>query len=234
MSEFEKDVGKIKSRLKQYFWSKEEIEQIHFVKSMENFEHLNRVFEKITANEFIENLQHTIQQRIELFEGVIHHEQNALQKTSAHFNTIIKDSESSMKRSEKLVNTYDDISTSMKHISNRLDESTQMMRQVLDKLSNKEEELIRAEESLKKDIRELNHALSNISSENVKELYGAVLQNLEIMKSESAKVGYAFNNHLNEFDERYTIKLKKALEVIDSETAKIMKQITRPNVIDNR
>jgi len=54
------------------------------------------------------------------------------------------------------------------------------------------------------------------------------------MKSESAKVGYAFNTHLEDFDDKYTKKLKTSLELIDSESAKIIKQIAELRVIDNR
>ena len=141
MSQFERDVRSIKSRVRRHFWSKEEIEQVHFVKSMENFEHLNQVFSKITANEFIENLQHTLQQRVDLFESVIHHEQQVLQKTTSHFNSIVKESEKAVQKQKEILDTNDQLSTSTKIVANQLDLSTHILRDILDKLSQKEDEL---------------------------------------------------------------------------------------------
>jgi hypothetical protein len=141
MSQFERDVRGVKDRVRGYFWSKEEIEQVHFVKSMENFEHLNQVFSKITANEFIDNLQHILQQRVDLFESVIHHEQQVLQKTTSHFNAIIKESENAIQKQKEILNTNDELSTSTKIVANQLDLSTHILRDILEKLSKKEDEL---------------------------------------------------------------------------------------------
>ena len=122
----------------------------------------------------------------------------------------------------------------MKQVSTRLEEGSDMLRQTVEKISHKEDMLSRSEAVLGESIRSLNQALSNISAENVKELYSAVVQNLEIMRSESAKIGYAFNSHLEDFDTKYTEKLRASLELIDSESAKIIKQLAQLRVIDNR
>ena len=108
---------------------------------MENFEHLNQVFSKITANEFIDNLQHILQQRVDLFESVIHHEQQVLQKTTSHFNAIIKESENAIQKQKEILNTNDELSTSTKIVANQLDLSTHILRDILEKLSKKEDEL---------------------------------------------------------------------------------------------
>ncbi len=216
VSRFEKNIHSIKENLKHYFWSKEEIEQIHFAKSMDNFERLNAVFANMGSNSTLDNMQIT------------------LDNASAHFVSVIKEADKSMHKSEKLYESYDSISLSMQHVVNRLEENNILMRQSLEKIAYKEVSLQETEERLSQSIAQLNKSLENISAENVKDLYTAVVQNLEIMKSESAKIGYSFNTHLEDFDDKYTKKLKTSLELIDSESAKIIKQLSQLRVIDNR
>ncbi len=216
MSRFEKNIRKIKENLKHYFWSREEIEQTHFAKSMENFEKLNAVFANMGSNEFMANMQTT------------------LDNASAHFINVVKEADKSIAKSEKLYESYDNIALSMEHIVNRLEENNILMRQSIEKVSHKELRMEETEARLSRNIELLNSSLSNISADNVKELYSAVVQNIEIMKSESAKIGYSFNKHLDDFDDKYTEKLRRSLELIDSESAKIIKQISQLRVIDNR
>ena len=216
LSRFEKNIHSIKENLKHYFWSKEEIEQIHFAKSMDNFERLNAVFSHMGSNSTLDNMQIT------------------LDNASAHFVSVIKEADKSMQKSEKLYESYDSISLSMQHMVNRLEENNILMRQSLEKIAHKEVSLQETEERLSQNIAQLNSSLSNISPEKVRDLYGAVVQNLEIMKSESAKIGYSFNTHLEDFDDKYTKKLKASLELIDSESANIIKQLSQLRVIDNR
>ncbi len=172
MSQFEKDVAKIKRRVKNLFWSKEEIEQIHFVKSMENFEHLNQVFEKITANEFIQNLENILQQRVDLFESVIHHEQNMLKQTTSYFNELTKDSELQMQKSREFLDRYNDLTLSMNHIVNRMDDSSQALRQIVEKLTHKESDLAHSQANLLQDIKshrlDLDQTLQALKNEGEK------------------------------------------------------------------
>lgn len=216
LSRFEKNIHSIKENLKHYFWSKEEIEQIHFAKSMDNFERLNSVFANMGSNSTLDNMQIT------------------LDNASAHFVSVIKEADKSMHKSEKLYESYDNISLSMQHMVNRLEENNILMRQSLEKIAHKEVSLQETEERLSQNIAQLNSSLANISPEKVRDLYSAVVQNIEIMKSESAKIGYSFNTHLEDFDDKYTKKLKTSLELIDSESAKIIKQLSQLRVIDNR
>ena len=155
MSSFEKMVFKIKERTKRLFWSKEEIEQVHFVKSMENFEHLNSVFEKITANEFIDNLQNILQQRVDLFESVIHHEQQVLQKTTTHFKEITKDIERYFHKGKELNDGFEEISLSFSHMANQMEVSSKLLRETLDRLDKKEDSLMTTQELLDQNLREI-------------------------------------------------------------------------------
>jgi len=167
MSSFEKMVFKIKERTKRLFWSKEEIEQVHFVKSMENFEHLNSVFEKITANEFIDNLQNILQQRVDLFESVIHHEQQVLQKTTTHFKEITKDIEHYFQKGKDLNDGFEQISLSFSHMANQMEVSTKLLRETLGRLDKKEDSLLTTQELLDQNLRELRSQKEKIKKKIV-------------------------------------------------------------------
>ncbi len=226
MSEFEKSVRSIRENTRHFFWTKEEIEQVHFTQSMKNFDNLNELFSKISSNEFLDSIQQSLEQRLHLFDSIIHHEQNAFQKSSEHFDHIAKLSEKSMQISEQLFDSYEHIRLKMDDVVESLESSHKLLRLVNQELALKEDNLTTTSKYLGKNIEKLSYALENINADNVKELYGAVLQNIEIMKSETSKIGYAFNKHLDSFDEEYSSKLRTSLELIDSETAKIIRQLS--------
>ena len=227
MSRFEKSVAAIKKRLSHHFWGRQEIEQLQFQKSMQNYEKLGSAFAKISSDEFINAIQNTLQQRLELFDSIISHEQNALQKSSTHLSSLKKEGDRALMQSERLLSAYEEIAGAMQKLTFGLDENALIMTKALDKVSQKEQ-------ILDDSILKLNDALAPISANNVRDLYATVVQNLEIMKSESVKVGYAFNKNLEEFDEKYTEKLRYSLELIDSETAKVISQIAKLKTMDRR
>ncbi len=154
LSLFEKLISNIKEHTRHYFWTKEEIEQIHFVKSIENFEHLNQIFEKITANEFIDNLQHILQQRVDLFESVLHHEQEILQKSTKHFNQIMRTTQETTQKSGEVMSAYERIADSLTNMTHQIDLSVHQLKDISNKLTTKESglnlEYQRIQESLKK------------------------------------------------------------------------------------
>ncbi|RUM65788.1 MAG: hypothetical protein DSZ05_05475 [Sulfurospirillum sp.] len=226
MSEFEKSVRSIRENTRHFFWTREEIEQVHFTQSLKNFDNLNELFSKISSNEFIDSIQHSLEQRLNLFDSIIHHEQNAFQKSTEHFDNIVKLSEKSMQVSNQLFDSYENIRLKMEEVVKSLETSQKLLRLVNQELTLKEDALSSVTGKLSQSIEKLTKALDNINADNVKELYGAVLQNVEIMKSETSKIGYAYNKHLENFDEAYTNKLRTSLEMIDSETAKIIRQLS--------
>jgi hypothetical protein len=232
MSSFEKNINAIKENIKHRFWTKEEIEQIHFGESLKNFEKLDSIFEKLASNEFIESMQDTLQQRLELFDEIIQNEQKALQRSTQHFHQLMEVGEKSIEASNQRLGVYENIALRVEEFTNQLQDNSRILNLIYNKLSEKESNIETMSHNLSKNIDKLNIALANISADNVKELYGSVLQNIEVMKNESKMVSVAFNKHLNEFDDRYTDKLKRSLELIDSESAKIISQIAKLKDLD--
>jgi hypothetical protein len=199
-----------------HFWSKDEIDLIHAKESIQNYKNLNRLISKITADDFMSDIEKRLEKRLSVFDQIISREQNSFEAVSKHFKDMDRFSESG-----------EDISFRMREFSTKIEESNKLLSHLNHKLMQKDSDISDISNNLSLKIEDLNIALKNISSENVKELYGAVVQNIEIMKSESAKIGYSFNKNLNDFDEKYTEKLRHSLELIDSQTAKIIKQITQ-------
>jgi hypothetical protein len=226
MSEFERHVRIIREKTRSFFWTKEEIEQVHFTQSMKNFENLNTLFTKISSNEFIDNLQDTLQERMQMFESIIHQEQKAFQKSTEHFEEIIKLSEKSMQMSEQLFGAYEHIRNKMEDVVYSLESTHKLLRLVNQDLAVREDNLSRTTQLLAKHTEELSRALESVNAEHIEKLYKHVQESLNSMRLESQKVAVAFNRHLNNFDESYTNKLRTSLELIDSETAKIIRQLS--------
>ena len=234
MSEFEKVVRRIREQTRSFFWTKEEIEQVHFTQSMKNFDNLNTLFEKISSNAFIESLQQTLHERMQMFEAIVHQEQKAFQKSTKHFEEMLKLSEKSMQMSEHLYGSYDQIRTQMESVVQSLQETHRLLRLVNQELQMKENNLSRTTQLLAKHTEALSRALESVNAEHIEKLYTRVQDTLNTMRLESQKVASAFNVHLQKFDEAYSNKLRTSLELIDSETAKIIRQLASLKEIDNQ
>ena len=234
MSEFEKAVRRIREQTRSFFWTKEEIEQVHFTHSMKNFENLNTLFEKISSNAFIESLQQTLHERMQMFEAIVHQEQKAFQKSTRHFEEMLKLSEKSMQMSEHLYGSYDQIRTQMESVVQALQETHRLLRLVNQELEMKENNLSRTAQLLAKHTEALSRALESVNAEHIEKLYTRVQDTLNTMRLESQKVATAFNMHLQKFDEAYSNKLRTSLELIDSETAKIIRQLASLKETDSQ
>jgi hypothetical protein len=226
MSEFEKSVRIVREKTRKYFWTKEEIEQVHFTRSMQNYENLNTIFSKITSNTFLEGLESSLQERMQLFDTIIQQEQKAFQKATEHFEQINRLVEKSMQKSEQLFASYEKIGSQMHEVIQALETSHKLLRLVGQDLSIKEESLENLTRTLGKNIETLSLALERVDAENLEKLYDNVRQSLDAMQKESIRVSDAFNRNLDRFDEEYSQKLRTSLELIDSETAKIIKQLS--------
>jgi ABC-type transporter Mla subunit MlaD len=200
---------------------------------LKNSEKLNAVFTKILSTEFADSMKDTLNQRLELFDNIIQNEKNALQNASSHYNEVLKNSERAMQASGQNLEAFENIAFRMQDFTSQLQKSNHSLAVVQNELAKKEQNLENLSKNIDKNIAELNQSLKSLNPENIKELYSGVLQNIEIMRSESAKIGYSFNTHLNDFDEKYTQKLKSSLELIDSESAKIIKNISRLKDLDS-
>ncbi len=231
MSIFEKSVRFIRENTRHFFWTKEEIEQVHFTQSMKNFDNLNELFSKISSNEFFDSMQQSLEQRVQLFDSIIHHEQIAFEKSTQHFETINQLNEKSIQMSEQLFDSYESIRVKMQEVVHSLENSHKILRLVNQELLLKENNLSSLTQNLTEHIGKLSIALENINAKNVKELYGAVKENIEIMKSETTNMVDTFDKEIKNFDSEYTHKLRTSLELIDSETAKIIRQLSNlPNI----
>jgi len=227
VSKFQKDVRTITEETKDMFWQKEEIEQTYFRKSMENFEKLNAVFDTFTSQEFLQNLNDTIAQRMNVFEKIIEHEQEAsmkvagiLQDSTMQLQIILKHQNDLSLSLSELIQRFEDFSQELKH----KDESFLQAHKVL---GSDFEKAINVAEILSQNTVKLNDALANINAQNVQNLYSGVLANIESMKNEIDAIGKSFDSHISNYDALFLEKLRNTLRLIDSETAQIISQISK-------
>jgi len=226
MSRFEKDVRLIKAHTKHLFWEKEEIEQTYFQKSMENFSKLNAVFDNISSAGFIENMNRTMEQRMIIFDAVIAREQQAVEQAAQLMKTGAQEAENFSRYRHDLIMTNKEIIGSMEHFALQLKHNSEAMAEANALLTGSHSSLTEAAQTLGKNIQALGAVLEHLNADNVQNIYSGVLQNMEEMKNKIDTIGGAFQTRLDHFDADFLSKLKKTLEMIDSETTQIVSQLS--------
>jgi hypothetical protein len=222
ISKFERIVSNLKKSTKSLFWSKEEIEQTYFQKSMENFERLNKVFDNFSKDEFIENMNKTMSQRIEMFSSIITFEQEAITKATKQMTESLEIATAAQHAQAQIISEFKQMVLQSKESSAKMEQNTAYLSDISKALASKEESLTHIAE-----------ALSGISTENMEKIYSAIVKNFEVMKKDTDKIGWSFNSYLNEFDDKFSDKLKSTLVIIDSEVAKIVASLSQVKDLEN-
>jgi biopolymer transport protein ExbB/TolQ len=225
-SKFQKDSLIIKEATRDFFWGKEEIEQTYFRKSMENFEKLNTVFDTFSSQDFVESLNKTLAQRMSIFEKIIEHEQVATSKVAHLLESGTNQLQIISKQQDNLSVTLQNIIYKFENFANNLEEQNSSFNKTHNALSAEFSHAVMVAEVLSENSAKLNEALSNINVQNVQNLYSGVIQNIESMKKEIDQIGKNFDDKINSFDAKFLEKLKNTLQLIDSETAHIISQIS--------
>jgi hypothetical protein len=200
MSRFEHDSLIIKEHTKSFFWTKLDIESIHLKSNIENFEKMTNIFEQFTSVNLLENINLSLEKRVELVE-----------------NIVKKENELSNELNENLANFQ------------KLFETVKLMTvSITSNLKNFEDEKIAYLESskiLKNNIGELNTTLSNLNPSNIEKLYENILKSVNTMKNETDRIGWRFNQELDEYDTKFSEKLSNSLKEIDNQTVKIIEDL---------
>ena len=226
VSSFEKDVRMIKQATRVYFWEKEEIEQTYFQKSMENFEKLNAVFDTISSQVFIENMNRTLEQRMMIFDTIIEREQKAVESASLQVRQGIEEAAVIRQQQEVLFDTHKEMIEQMRQFTMMLEESGKEVALSNELLGNNQNGMQEISRQLSGNIEQLNAALVHISAENIQNVYSGVIENIETMKSDIDRIGASFDQRLNDFDAEFLVKLKETLKMIDHETSEIVTQLS--------
>jgi DNA repair ATPase RecN len=146
MSRFDKDIHAIKESVRHKFWTNEEIGQIHFQESLKNSEKLNNVFDKILTNDFINHMNDTLRQRLELFDNIINHEKTALKRATEHFNNL-----------SKIADESENISFRIQDFTSQLQKSSRILSNIVEKLDNKERDVLDSVDELNRNISRLKN-----------------------------------------------------------------------------
>jgi len=227
ISRFERDVAFVKETTRPFFWGKEEIEQTYFRKSMAHFEKLETVFDTMASHDFIDSLNKTLGQRMHIFEQIIEREQKAAEE----LGRFVAQSSLAL---QGMLQQYVSVSDALRGTGEELGRFMQQMERLGTRmeqlqllLSEEYKNGTALTEKLGGEVARLNETLSLVSAENVHELYSGVLANIATMKAEIDRIGVQFNERMNGFDEQFLEKLKHTLQLIDSETARIVEQLAR-------
>ncbi len=221
LSRFEKEISIIKERTKIHFWSKEEIKQTYFQKSMQNYEKLNQVFHNFAQDNLIESMNKTLLQRVEVFEQIMIHEQKAIQNSNRLLSENIKITSLVQDTNEQITQEFKKMILQFNEASLKIEQIAASLSSISNSLSVKDENLERITDSL-----------SKLSSQNIENIHEAIVKNFEVMKKDTEHIGWILNSHLNEFDEKFHNRLKDTILSIDSEVVKIVNSLQQLKDLD--
>lgn len=201
MSRFEHDAFTLIESTKSFFWTKIDIESIHIKSNLDNFNKMSEVFEKLTSNNMLDNINTLIEKRVELLDDIL--------KKELLLSTKISDN---IDNNERLSIMLKDMTLNM---------STTI------KSFEKQKDLYALNtELLNNNVQILNEHLHNLSSENLKAIYMNIVKSIETMKSDMEKIEWKFKKEIDEYDVKITDKLQNSLESIDEQTTKIIEDLT--------
>jgi hypothetical protein len=197
MSKFEKDISIIKDAIKSHFWNKIEVEQLYYKKSLESFDKLERVFNTLTSSDIVEDLNKSLETKLNSFDSLIEKEVSLLQGMNKQF--------------ELNQNSYEEFASVNQKIMKINLEITKEMQGIITV------------------VKSLDGSFSNLKEINPQSIIEAnekIEKNLLTMKEDSEKIGWALNQHLNEFDTNIQEKLKSSLKLIDEQSVEIVKTLS--------
>ncbi len=200
MSRFEHDALIIKENTKSFFWTKLDIESIHLQTSMKNFEKMTQLFEQISSQDLINNINNSLEKRASMVESIIKEE-----------TLLVDNIKSNIQNFDNLFELVKQMTLSIQTNVENLNTQNSINEKITESLNNS--------------VQSLSNSLSNLDSTNVKDIYENVIQNINTMKDETDRIGWKLSKELNEYDVKFTQKLENSLEAIDSQTVKIIENL---------
>ncbi len=226
LSQFDRDIVVIKNETTEFFWGKEEIEQTYFHKSMENFEKLNSVFENISSQEFTQNLNRTLEQRMLVFENIIKQELHAAQKVGEILDISRQKLNLFISQQQEMANSFTDMIQHIKELTHKLQEHNSETNEAGQILSTQYANSVNISKELANSVNTLGVTLNALNVQNIESIYSGVTENIETMKRQLDTIGSNLNGHLESFDAKFLDKLQNTLKLIDSETSQIVSKIS--------
>ena len=218
MSRFDKDILIIKENTKSFFWNKIDIEKIHFQKSIDNYEKLNKVFSGMDTSKLASNVNSAILQKVDLFEKMIQLEEQSMKKAAEHF---IKRE----KQQDEFIKAYAFIAKDMQNLSHNTALVVTTLGNLTATIKENENYSSDLSQELAKNISELNSTMNILNNDNIKTLYSTLTSSIEEVNKTTNKISKNLNNEIEQFDDNITSKLATSLEMIDEQTTSIVEKL---------
>lgn len=149
------------------------------------------------------------------------------QLTSAELiNSINHSMELRFKALDELLNKEYLVATKLNTNVKSLNNLTEDISKTISNFEKQRELYDASSELLNENIVRLSVHMENLSSENLKAIYTNIVKSIETMKSDMEKIEWKFQKALDEYDNKMTNNLKSSLEMIDSQTTKIVKDLS--------
>ena len=202
MSRFEHDCYTINENTKSFFWTKIDIESIHIKSNIDNFTKMSEFFDHLVSRELIDSINISINERVDLLENLLKKELELSSALNSNINN-----------SAELQNLVKDMTLNMSANLQNFE--------AMNKISLKSTEL------LNQNVEKLNSSLTNMSAENLEQIYMNIIKSIETMRNEMDRIGWRFNKELDDYDTKFADKLKNSLESIDDQTVKIIEDLSQ-------
>lgn len=197
VSRFENTIYRIKEENKNLFWTRVDIESIHIKSNLDNFTKMKEVFETLTSNNILESINSSLEARFVQIERLLQKEILFIE----HIDASIKSSQ---------------------NLTNSINQTTQNVEEITQNFDKLKDRFNFISQELNQNVASLNLHMTNLSSDNLKAIYGNIIKSIETMKADMEKIEWKFTQGL----ENYETSLKTSLELIDSETSQIIENLT--------
>ena len=200
MTRFEHDAIIIKENTKSFFWTKIDIESINIKSNLENFGKMTQIFEQITSKDLLDNINSSLEKRLDIIESVLEKETQLSNDISVNIDN-----------NKEL---YEMVRILTLNVSN-----------TIQKFEDEKINYIQSSNILNENIEKLNEALSHVNSNNIESLYTNIIKSVTTMKNEMDRIGWRFNQELDDYDTKFNENLKNSLGAIDDQTVKIIEDL---------
>ncbi len=122
LSLYDKDIKIIKENVKDFFWSKEEIEQVYLKENLGRFDDINTALNTLVSRNFLNRLSDKIEAKFELFEKMIKLEEDSVKMSTKYVKDALSELENSQEKHLKITKVYSDILDTAKGFEKSLEE----------------------------------------------------------------------------------------------------------------
>jgi len=178
LSRFDREIATIQESTAGLFWTKEEIEHAYLQENLQHFERIEKMFERLSSNDFFDHLAQTIESKFGLFDEMLSLEAAAVKRGAEHIKEGMEALSRSQEKQRDLALVHEDMVLQL----NRFNETTTALHV---KMVESNEEMITTNQEVLRALKEASAArLETAPNEEVESLK----ESLKIIDAETEEI----------------------------------------------